>query len=112
MSQSRFVHFSSDFFKAVDAQLPVTRTGGLPSRVDFIEYELPAIREVFATRFDELPRLIPERADYREVLLAGLTVYGFSVLGQLLRDGTIEVLSVAIDTTTPWPDDETDGSES
>ena len=43
------VRFTPQFFTDVHAQLPVERGPQLePARRDFVEYELPAIREAFS----------------------------------------------------------------
>ena len=50
-------------------------------------FELIRIVDHFATRFDDLPELIPGRADYRVLIPAGMLVATFSVVGQLAPDG-------------------------
>jgi hypothetical protein len=97
----RFVHFSADFFADLDRSLPVRRTD-LPSRQDFLEYELGSIREHFSQHFDELPPAVPGRADYRLLIAAGSVVRSYAVIGQLDRGGGVEILSLRVE---PWPSD-------
>ncbi len=52
---------------------------------------------MFATRFDDLPRLIDQRDDYRILISNGTLVHAFSVIGQLNADETIEIVRVDID---------------
>ena len=59
----RFVTFTSSFFADLDRQLPVQRSSQLPSRTDFLDYELSTIRERFSHGFDDLPVAIPGRPD-------------------------------------------------
>lgn len=71
----RFIRFVPAFFADVDAQLHLTRgRSNEPSRADFVEYEVPAIRQALSTGFDELPPLTRDRADYRELVSVGRTV--------------------------------------
>ncbi len=58
--------------------------------------------EAFAARWDNLPDAIPGRADYRMLIAAGALVRGFVVLGQLVPDGSIELLSIRLDLDTEW----------
>jgi hypothetical protein len=99
----RLVRFTSDFFHDLEQQLATTRGPlGQPSRTDFLEYELPSIREIFATRFDELAAAILGRSDYRALIASGSVVRAYSVVGQLIHDGTIEILQ--LDLELGWPD--------
>lgn len=50
--------------------------------------------------FDELPELIPGRPDYRILISGGVLVHVIAVAGQLVPDGTIEILKVRIDQRT------------
>ena len=67
---------------------------------------LPDVRrwivERFATGFDELPRLIEGRDDYRVLIGAGTLVSGFAVIGQLATDGSVELVQLDIDTDNGW----------
>lgn len=51
----------------------------------------------FAEQFDDLPELIPGRSDYRALLTRGVLVRSLNVVGQLARDGAIELVSIDID---------------
>jgi hypothetical protein len=103
MNPPHLVRFTSDFFHDLEHQLAATRGPlGQPSRTDFLEYELPSIREIFSTRFDELAPAIPGRNDYRGLITSGSVVRAYSVVGQLIHDGTIEILQ--LDLELGWPD--------
>jgi hypothetical protein len=49
-------------------------------------FELLRIVERFAVGFDDLPRLFPDRDDYRILITAGVLMPRFSVVGQLAPD--------------------------
>jgi hypothetical protein len=103
VSAPYLVRFASDFFHDLERQLAATRGPlGQPSRTDFLEYELPSIREIFSTRFDELAAAIPGRGDYRLLIASGSVVRAYSVIGQLIHDGSIEILQ--LDLELGWPD--------
>jgi hypothetical protein len=54
------VRATSDFFQDLDRQLPAGRgPNGEPSSYDFQAFELLRMVERFATRFHDLPELIP-----------------------------------------------------
>lgn len=73
-----------------------------PVHTDFLEYELPSIREIFSTRFEELSTPIPGRSDYRILIASGNVVRAYSVIGQLAPNGTVEILQ--LDLELGWPD--------
>lgn len=57
---------SRDVFDELDLVLgPERGEDGTPSANDFLTIDLLPIVDAFATRFDELPELIPGRPDYR-----------------------------------------------
>ena len=51
---------------------------------------------------DRCPQLIRERDDYRVLVMSGILVPGFSVIGQLASDGAIELVQLDIDTELNW----------
>lgn len=103
MNPPHLVRFTSEFFHDLEQQLAAARGPlGQPSRTDFLEYELPSIREIFSTRFDELAAAIPGRSDYRVLIASGSVVRAYSVVGQLIHDGSIEILQ--LDLELGWPD--------
>ena len=103
----RLVRFTPRFFADVDAQLPPERgPEGQPARRDFVEYELPVIREAFSVRFTELSQLIPGRSDYRQLFSGGRTVRAYAVVGQLMPSEDIEIIGVEIDVGWDGPLDE------
>ena len=64
-------------------------------------FELLEIVERFAVGFFELPELIVGRRDYRILIASGLLVRGFAVVGQLVHDGAIELISLELDVVLP-----------
>jgi hypothetical protein len=64
-------------------------------------FELLRIVERFAVGFDDLPRLVPGRDDYRILIVAGVLVPAFSVIGQLAPDGAVELVQLDIDLESP-----------
>ena len=58
--------------------------------------------ETFATQFDELPELIPGRADYRIVIGMGVVVARFAVIGQVAPDGAVDLVQLDIDNGSSW----------
>jgi len=99
----RFVTFQPEFFQALDRQLPVARGESTPSRQDFLEYELTALRETFGDHWDELPTPHPGRGDYRTVILPGRVVYAYTATAQLASNGTVQVIDIELDLA--WPQD-------
>jgi hypothetical protein len=101
------VTFMPSFFAALDRRLGVSRGEGVPSRQDFLDYELTGLREAFSDHWDDLPMPIAGRGDYRTLVATGSVVRGYSAMAQLARDGTVQVVDLDIDVA--WPDD--DGPE-
>ena len=58
----------------------------------------------FATGWEELPRLVPGREDYRVLVVRRVLLPAISVIGQLAPDGAIELVDIELDTT--WPEDD------
>ena len=99
----RVVRVTSDFFRDLDRALPSQRgPAGQPSAIDFQSLELLRIVEQFAVSFDELPELLPGRADYRILIAVGMLVPRFSVIGQLASDGAVELAQLEIDLDASW----------
>jgi hypothetical protein len=65
-------------------------------------FELIRIVDRFAVEFDDLPRLIAERDDYRILVMSGTLLAGFSVIGQLAADGAVELVQLDLDTELDW----------
>lgn len=65
-------------------------------------FELIRIVDRFAVEFDDLPRLIAERDDYRILAMSRTLVAGFSVIGQLAADGVVELVQLDLDTELDW----------
>ena len=103
MSERRPVRVDSRFLEQLDAQLGEERgPNGEPARIDFLRFELPAIEDDFALRFEELIEVIPGRPDYRQVITAGRLVPGISIVGQELADGSVLLLGVELDFGPDW----------
>lgn len=105
MSERRVVRTTPDFFAQLDFQLGEERgPRGEPSSADFLGYEMVAIVEEFATRWDDLPPVIAGRGDYRILIKDGYLVRGYSVTGQLAPDGAVELVRIRVDLTFPEPE--------
>jgi len=102
-STRRVVRATPRFFEDLDRQLRAERgPNGEPSTNDFQVFELIRIVDRFAVEFDDLPRLILERDDYRVLVMSGTLVAGFSVVGQLAADGAVELVQLDLDTELNW----------
>ena len=94
-TERRAVRATARFFQDLDRQLGTERgPDGASSTNDFQVFDLFRIVETFATQFDELPELIPGRIDYRIVIGVGVVVARFAVIGQLTRDGAVELVRI------------------
>lgn len=69
---------------------------------DFQVFELLRVIDHFATRFDDLPELIPGHADYRILISSGILVARFAVVGQLAPDGAVELVQLDLDFDETW----------
>ena len=95
----RVVRVSRDVFDELDLVLgPERGEDGTPSANDFLTIDLLSIVHAFATRFDELPELIPGRPDYRILISAGVLVH--ACRRTTGSHGTVEILKVRIDLRT------------
>ncbi|MBA2607666.1 MAG: hypothetical protein H0U92_01845 [Actinobacteria bacterium] len=94
----RTVRATTSFFEDLDRQFPAERgPNGEPSAHDFQVFDLIRIVDQFAEGFDELPELFTGRPDYRILISAGMLVPRLSVIGQLARDGAIELVQLDVD---------------
>ena len=101
----REVRATLDFFRDLDRHPPTERgPNGEPSTSDFQTFELLEIVEKFAIGFDDLPRPIPERDDYRILISTGIVVRAYTVIVQVSADSAIELstLDIDIDTDLDW----------
>ena len=98
----RNVRVDAQFFTELDAQLGEARgPNGEPSASDFLLIDLPTIADAFAERFDEFPRLYPERDDYRYLVTTGRLMYAVVVVGQQVDEESISLFGVEIDLGGP-----------
>jgi hypothetical protein len=103
LSQRRIVRVDARFLEQLDRQLGEERgPNGEPSRLDFLRFELPAIEDDFALRFEQLGTVITGRDDYRQVITAGRLVRGIAVVGQLLADDSVTLMGVELDLDSDW----------
>jgi len=94
----RAVRTTPSFFEDLDGQLGSERgPNGEPSVNDFQVFELLRVVEVFATRWNDLPPLIPGRSDYRILIASGMLIARLAVVGQLAAHGAIELIELDID---------------
>ena len=99
----RTVRATQRFFEDLDHQLPAERgPNGEPSTNDFQVLDLLRIVDRFAIGWDELPRLFPDRPQYRILIAAGNVVARFAVIGQLAPDEAVELVQLDIDTESTW----------
>jgi hypothetical protein len=102
-STRRVVRATPRFFEDLDRQVrPERGPNDEPSTNDFQVFELIRIVDRFAVEFDDLPRLIAERDDYRILVMSGTLLAGFSVIGQLAADGAVELVQLDLDTELDW----------
>jgi hypothetical protein len=98
----RVVRFTDEFFRELDLLLSDDRTDdGAPSRIDFLLYDLPRLRDQLAKDFEgsTLPAVGSE--PMRVLVTSGLLVARVALYAQLAADaGVIEVLGVDLDM---WP---------
>ena len=88
MTARRLVRVTYEFFEDLDRQLsPERGPNGEPSTKDFQTIELLRVVDRFAEQFDDLPRLIQGRSDYRFLLTTGVLVKAINVVGRLAADG-------------------------
>ena len=103
MSDRRPVRVDPRFLERLDAQLPEERgPNGAPSRLDFLRFELPAIEERLALRFEDQGEVIPGRPDYRMIISTGVLIPRIVVIAQLVADGSIVLLGVELDHDADW----------
>jgi hypothetical protein len=69
----------------------------VPSRLDFLLYELPDIMEIYATAFESLPRIVGAPANVRSLIGRGQLVELYFVAGKLNDDDTIELQLIDIE---------------
>jgi hypothetical protein len=101
---ARHVRPTRQFYNDLHRQLgPERGPAGEPSRIDFELYDLLMIFEVFSKRWEELPEFIPGRPQYRVLINPGVLVRSYRVYAALTADGSVELLSLRIDTS--WPED-------
>ena len=87
-AERRTVRATQRFFEDLDRQLPAERgPNGEPSTNDFQVLDLLRIVERFAIGWNDLPRLFPDRPQYRILIAAGNVVARLAVVGDRDRGG-------------------------
>ncbi|MEO1064124.1 MAG: hypothetical protein AAFZ07_22110 [Actinomycetota bacterium] len=103
MTERRPVRVAPGFLERLDVLLPAERgSNGEPSRLDFLRFELPAIEERLALRFQDQREVVPGRPDYRMVIATGTLIPRIVVIAQLVSDGSVVLLSVELDRDADW----------
>ena len=104
MTERRNVRTTDTFEADIDRQLPEERTPlGVPSRFDFLLYEVNHIIEEYATRFDDLPTIVGAPDNVRSLIGQGNLVKLYFVAGKLNDDNTVELQTIDIEL---WPPDQ------
>jgi hypothetical protein len=94
----RSVRFTADFFDDLDQQLDEERTDeGRPSRLDFLLYELPRLRDLLAADFEASTLAIDDVPHIRVMIQAGQLVSFASLYAHLTADGAIDVIGLELD---------------
>ena len=98
LTDRRVVRVDPQFFAELDAQLGEERgPHGRASSSDFLLIDLPPIAEEFAENFEALPTMYVDRTDYRYLVSTGRLIAAALIVGQLMHDGTIALVSIEID---------------
>lgn len=98
----RIVRITTAFQADLDRQLPAERTpAGVPSRTDFLLYELPDIMEAFAADFEVLPAIDGAPASARCLAGHGQTVDLYYVAGRLTGDDVVELELLELELRAP-----------
>lgn len=102
MAERRVVRTTDMFEADIDRQLPEQRTAaGVPSRHDFLLNEVGHIIEEYATRFDELPKIVGAPDNVRSLIGRGSLVRLYFVAGRLTEEGIIELQAIDIELWEP-----------
>ena len=95
----RIVRFSDQFFDRLDDLLPVERgADGTPSVTDFLLLELPAVRDMLASDFEQCT-MPTEDPDVRVYVGAGVLFRAVAIFAALDGD-SVEAFWVMVDDTT------------
>jgi hypothetical protein len=81
--------------------LPERGSDGTPSVADFTATDLIRIQDLFAAYWDDLPRTIAMRSEYRTLIGPGTYVAAFVAEGQLAPDGAIEIYKIEVELQSP-----------
>lgn len=94
----RLVRFRQSFFDDLDRQLPDERTaGGVPSAADFLVYDLPPMRDLLASSFEQSTVTVSGAPGMAVHLGKGTLVRAVAVYARLLADDCVEVVGLEID---------------
>lgn len=93
----RQVTVTDDFFDRLEILLPAERVGeGVPSRTDFLMYELPAIIDQLADDLEVVTSPASPGSTLRVYVSAGIMVDFLAVYARLVND-VVEVVWLSID---------------
>jgi len=103
VSERREVRVTREFFEQVDRALPAERVGLTPSRSDFLASDLFTIIDTFRSSWDDLPRYVPGRDEWRVLITTGRLVPYLEVVGVLALDGAVDLVLITMDLM--WPEE-------
>jgi hypothetical protein len=95
------VRATAAFFEDVDRQLPAERGPAASHRRTTSGLRALADRRAPRNRFDDLPRLIPNREDYRILIIAGVLVRHSPSSASSRRTASSNSSELDIDLETP-----------
>ncbi len=88
MGQRRIVRAEESFYQRLEVELPEVRTGGVPSRFDFLSYELPPIVDLLAQDYESVTQERPGD-DQRVFIRSGTLLYSVAVWCRLVEDEVV-----------------------
>jgi len=97
VTDRREVRVADSFFEELDLQLGSERgPSGEPSATDFLVVDLPAIVEVFAVEFIDLPETIGGLGAMRMFIGTGTLARAFVVYGVETSTGVVELVGIEL----------------
>lgn len=97
LSPDRLVRFLQPFFDELDGQLPDQRgADGSPSATDFLLYELPPIRDLLASGFEECTLAAAGAEPLRVLIVSGTLVRSAAIYAYVSETNSVDVLGIEI----------------